>query len=78
MPERRRFSARYMECFCDSLLTSIRQIHKPRPSLFSWFRIQEMFRFQSPRMHEIIGSAIVVAAASAALIKRLGMKTISS
>jgi uncharacterized membrane protein YedE/YeeE len=45
--------------------------------VLSWFRIQEMFRFQSPRMYEIIGSAVVVAAASLALIKRLGLKAIS-
>ena len=45
--------------------------------VLSWFRIQEMFRFQSPRMYEIIASAILVAAASVALIKKLGMKTIS-
>jgi uncharacterized membrane protein YedE/YeeE len=45
--------------------------------VLSWFRIQEMFRFQSPRMYEIIASAIVVAAISLALIKRLGVKTIS-
>jgi len=45
--------------------------------VLSWFRIQEMFRFQSPRMYEIIASAIVVAAASIALIKKLEVKTIS-
>jgi uncharacterized protein len=45
--------------------------------VLSWFRIQEMFRFQSPRMYEIIASAIVVAAISLALIKRLGVKSIS-
>jgi uncharacterized membrane protein YedE/YeeE len=45
--------------------------------VLSWFRIQEMFRFQSPRMYEIIASAIVVAAVSVTLIKRLGVKTIS-
>jgi uncharacterized protein len=45
--------------------------------VLSWFRIQEMFRFQSPRMYEIIVSALVVGAASIALIKRLGVKTIS-
>jgi len=45
--------------------------------VLSWFRIQEMFRFQSPRMYEIIASAIVVAAVSVALIKRLGVRTIS-
>ena len=45
--------------------------------VLSWFRVQEMFRFQSPRMYEIIASAIAVAAASVALIKRLGVRTIS-
>ena len=45
--------------------------------VLSWFRIQEMFRFQSPRMYEIIGSAVVVAATSLALIKKLGLKAIS-
>jgi uncharacterized protein len=43
-----------------------------KSEVVSWFRIQEMFRFQSPRMYEIIVSAVVVAAASVALIKRLG------
>ena len=42
-----------------------------KSEVVSWFRIQEMFRFQSPRMYEIIASAVVVAAASVALIKRL-------
>jgi uncharacterized membrane protein YedE/YeeE len=48
-----------------------------KSEVLSWFRIQEMFRFQSPRMYEIIASAVVVAAASVALIKRLRLKTIS-
>jgi uncharacterized membrane protein YedE/YeeE len=48
-----------------------------KSEVLSWFRIQEMFRFQSPRMYEIIASAVVVAAASVALIKRLGLKSIS-
>lgn len=47
-----------------------------KSEVLSWFRIQEMFRFQSPRMYEIIVSAIVVAAVSVALIKRLGGRTI--
>ena len=45
--------------------------------VLSWFRIQEMFRFQSPRMYEIIASAMAVAAVSVALIERLGVKTIA-
>lgn len=48
-----------------------------KSEVLSWFRIQEMFRFQSPRMYEIIVSAIVVAAASVAFIKKLKLKTIS-
>ena len=48
-----------------------------RSEVLSWFRIQEMFRFQSPRMYEIIASAVVVAAASVAFIKKFGLKTVS-
>jgi len=43
----------------------------------SWFRIQEMFRFQSFHMYGIIGSAVVVGIISVQLIKRLNIKTIS-
>jgi uncharacterized membrane protein YedE/YeeE len=48
-----------------------------RSEVLSWFRIQEMFRFQSFRMYGIIGSAIVTAALSVALIKRAGLKAAS-
>ena len=44
--------------------------------VLSWFRIQEMFRFQSFRMYLIIASAIFVAGASLALIRRLKMRTL--
>jgi uncharacterized membrane protein YedE/YeeE len=37
-----------------------------RSEVLSWFRIQEMFRFQSFRMYGIIGSAIAMAAVSIA------------
>ena len=47
-----------------------------KSEVISWFRIQEMFRFQSFHMYGIIGSAVVVAAASVALIKRLGVTTL--
>jgi uncharacterized membrane protein YedE/YeeE len=45
--------------------------------IVSWFVMQEMFRFQSPRMYEIIASAIGVAAVGVAVIKRLGVKSLS-
>jgi len=42
--------------------------------VISWFRIQEMFRFESFHMYGIIASAIVVAGLSIEIIKRLGVK----
>lgn len=41
----------------------------------SWFRMQEMFRFQSFHMYGIIGSAIVTGMISIQLIKRFNIKT---
>jgi hypothetical protein len=48
-----------------------------RSEAVSWFRIQEMFRFQSFRMYGIIGSAIATAAISIAVIKRTQLKSVS-
>jgi uncharacterized membrane protein YedE/YeeE len=39
--------------------------------VISWFRIQEMFRFEAFHMYGIIGSAVVVAAVSLEIIRRL-------
>lgn len=47
-----------------------------KSEVVSWFRIQEMFRFESLHMYGIIGSAIVVAALSVQAIKRLNLKTL--
>jgi hypothetical protein len=41
----------------------------------SWFRIQEMFRFDSFHMYGIIGAAVLTAALSLLIIKQLGMRT---
>jgi uncharacterized protein len=48
-----------------------------RSEVLSWFRIQEMFRFQAFRMYGIIGSAIATASLSLALIKRFKFKSFS-
>jgi uncharacterized membrane protein YedE/YeeE len=48
-----------------------------KAEVLSWFRIQEMFWFQSFHMYGIIGSAIVVGAISLQVIKRLEAKSIS-
>ena len=47
-----------------------------KSEVVSWFRIQEMFRFQAFHMYGIIGSAIVIAAASIALLRRTDATTI--
>ncbi|MDX2283630.1 MAG: DUF6691 family protein [Bacteroidia bacterium] len=47
-----------------------------KAEIISWFRIQEMFRFQSFHMYGVIGSAVVVGALSVWLIKRFKVKTL--
>lgn len=41
----------------------------------SWFRIQEMFRFESFHMYGIIGTAVILGAIMIALVKRTKAKT---
>ncbi len=48
-----------------------------KSEVVSWFRIQEMFRFQSFQMYGIIMSAIAVAALSIALLRMTGARTFS-
>jgi uncharacterized membrane protein YedE/YeeE len=48
-----------------------------RGEVVSWFRIQEMFRFQSFHMYGIIGSAVVTGALGVALIKRFGAHSLT-
>ena len=47
-----------------------------KAEVLSWFRIQEMFAFQSFHMYGIIGSAIAVGALSVWIIRKLGAKSI--
>ena len=49
-----------------------------RSGVISWFRIQEMFRFQSFHMYGAIGSAVMIGAISVELIKRLHMRSITN
>ncbi len=48
-----------------------------KSEVVSWFRIQEMFRFQSFHMYGIIGTAVVVAAISGLIIKKFKIKTLA-
>ncbi len=47
-----------------------------KAEIVSWFRIQEMFKFQSFHMYGVIGSAVVVGVISVWLIKKFKIKTI--
>ena len=44
---------------------------------FSWFRIQEMFRFQSFHMYGIIGTAVTLGVIGVGLIKKYKMHDLS-
>ena len=48
-----------------------------KSEVISWFRIQEMFRFQSFHMYGVIGSAILVGMLSIQLIKRNRLRSLS-
>ena len=48
-----------------------------KTEVISWFRIQEMFRFQSFHMYGVIGSAVLVGAVSIQLIKRNHLKSLA-
>jgi uncharacterized membrane protein YedE/YeeE len=47
-----------------------------RAELVSWFRMQEMFRFQAFHMYGVFASALAVAVPAVALLRRLGVRTL--
>jgi uncharacterized membrane protein YedE/YeeE len=49
-----------------------------RAEVVSWFRIQEMFRFQAFHMYGIIGSAVAVGALGVQLLKRLEARSLTN
>ena len=48
-----------------------------KSEVISWFRIQEMFRFQEFHMYGVIGSAVAVGMFSVWLIKRFKIRTLN-
>ena len=46
-----------------------------KSQVISWFRIYEMFRFESFHMYGIIGSAVVLGAVGLFLMKKFGLKS---
>jgi hypothetical protein len=47
-----------------------------KAEIVSWFRIQEMFRFESFHMYGVIGTAVFVGLISVLIIKRTKAKTV--
>lgn len=56
------------------LLGSIFGIVMAKSEAISWFRIQEMFRFQSFHMYGIIGTAVMLGVIGVALIKKFKIR----
>jgi len=48
-----------------------------KAEVVSWFRIQEMFHFQSIHMYGIIGCAVGVGVVTVALVRLLGLKSLA-
>ncbi len=48
-----------------------------KAEVISWFRMQEMFRFQSFHMYGIIGSAIVVGMVSLYIMRKFKIKSLN-
>ena len=46
-----------------------------KAEVISWFRIFEMFRFESFHMYGVIGSAVMIGIVVVQIIKRTGMKS---
>jgi uncharacterized membrane protein YedE/YeeE len=47
-----------------------------KAEIISWFRIQEMFRFESFHMYGVIGTGVVIGMISIQIIKRFNVKTV--
>jgi uncharacterized membrane protein YedE/YeeE len=58
------------------ILGTIFGIVMAKSEAFSWFRIQEMFRFQSFHMYGIIGTAVTLGVIGVAIIKKYKLRDI--
>ena len=52
------------------LLGTVFGVTLTKGEVISWFRIQEMFRFDSPHMYLIMATAVILSGAALALMKR--------
>ena len=59
------------------LLGTLFGIVMAKSEAFSWFRIQEMFRFQAFHMYGIIGTAVTLGVIGVALIKKYNLRDVN-
>jgi uncharacterized membrane protein YedE/YeeE len=59
------------------LLGTVMGITLIKGEMVSWFRIQEMFRFESPHMYLIMASAVVTAMIGLEVLKRTGARALN-
>ncbi len=66
-----------MKYFKYLVLGTIFGIALTKAEVVSWYRIYEMFKFQSFHMYGVIGSAVVLGIIFTQIIKRIRMKSMS-
>ncbi len=66
-----------MKYFKYLVLGTLFGITLAKAEVVSWFRIYEMFKFQSFHMYGVIGSAVVLGIIITQIIKRTKMKSLS-
>jgi uncharacterized membrane protein YedE/YeeE len=66
-----------MKLFKFLILGIVFGIVMTKSEAVSWFRIQEMFRFQAFHMYGIIGTAVTLGVAGVALIKKFNIRDFS-
>jgi len=66
-----------MQNFKFLILGSLFGFLLTKAEVISWFRIQEMFRFESFHMYGIIGSAILVGIVSVQVIKKFQLRSVN-
>lgn len=64
---------KYLKFFTIGILFGIVMT---KSEAISWFRIQEMFRFESFHMYGIIGTAVIVGALCIALLKKFNVESV--
>lgn len=65
-----------MQIFRYTVIGLLFGIVMTKSEVISWYRIQEMFRFDSIHMYGIIGTAVIVGALGIMVLKKMNIKSI--